>query len=77
MVQAVPQNNAERAAVDYLKRFIRGLDQSQLKAFLRYVTGDRCHLCQAHCCGVFDTGRPGEATHCSHLWVCFGTHIHI
>ena len=54
MVQAVPQSNAERAAVDYLKRFIRGLDQSQLKAFLRYVTGADV-ICVKHIVVEFST----------------------
>ncbi|XP_068698741.1 uncharacterized protein [Montipora foliosa] len=39
MLQATPKNNAERASLDYLKRFVRGMDQGQLKSFLRYVTG--------------------------------------
>ena len=54
MVQAVPQSNAERAAVDYLKCFIRGLDQSQLKAFLRYVTGAD-FICVKHIVVEFST----------------------
>ena len=39
MLDSAPQNNGERAALDYLKCFIRGMDQPQLKSFLQYVTG--------------------------------------
>ena len=39
MIQADPQNNSERAATEFLKRFVRGMDEAQLKSFLRYVTG--------------------------------------
>ena len=39
LLNVVPRTNSERASLDYLKRFIRGLDQSQLESFLRYVTG--------------------------------------
>jgi len=39
MLRADPQNNSERAALDFLKRFVRGMDTPQLKSFLRYVTG--------------------------------------
>ena len=39
MIRADPQNNSERAAVDFLKRLVRGMDEAQLKSFLRYVTG--------------------------------------
>ena len=39
MIRADPQNNSERAAVDFLNRFVRGMDQAQLKSFLRFVTG--------------------------------------
>ena len=39
LLKVVPQTNSERTSADYLKRYIRGLDQSQLKSFLRYVTG--------------------------------------
>ena len=39
MIRADPQNNSERAAVYFLKRLVRGMDEAQLKSFLRYVTG--------------------------------------
>ena len=39
MVSAFPISNAEQAALDYLKRFIRGLEISQLKSFLMFATG--------------------------------------
>ena len=39
MLSTTPRNNAERSRVDYLNRFIRGLDMSQLKCFLMFITG--------------------------------------
>jgi len=39
MVRTDPQNNSERAALDFLERFVKGMDTLQLKSFLRYVTG--------------------------------------
>ena len=39
MLDAVPDSNAERSALGYLKRFIRGLDITQLKSFVMFVTG--------------------------------------
>lgn len=39
MIQANPCNDNERSALDYLKRFIRGMEDSQLKSFLMFVTG--------------------------------------
>lgn len=39
MIQAEPCSNSERSALDYLKRFIRGMDLTQLKSFLMFVTG--------------------------------------
>ena len=39
LVNATPESNSERAAVDFLKRYVRGLDASKLKRFLRFVTG--------------------------------------
>ena len=39
MVCAFPITNAEQSALDYLKRFIRGLEISQLKSFLMFTTG--------------------------------------
>lgn len=39
MIQAKPCNNSERSALDHLKRFIRGMDLTQLKSFLMFVTG--------------------------------------
>ena len=39
MLCALPGTNAERSALDYLKRFIRGLETSQLKSFLMFTTG--------------------------------------
>ena len=39
MIQADPQSNSERAAAEFLKHFVRGMDKAQLKSFLRYVTG--------------------------------------
>ena len=37
MITAHPGNNSEQAALDYLKRFVKGTDQSNLKSFLRYM----------------------------------------
>ena len=39
MIQANPCSNSERSALDFLKRFIRGMDLAQLKSFLMFVTG--------------------------------------
>ena len=39
MLEALPETNAERSALGYLKRFIRGLDIAQLKSFVMFVTG--------------------------------------
>ena len=39
LLNAAPNSNSERAAVDFLKRYIRGLDVSKLKLFLRFTTG--------------------------------------
>ncbi|KAJ7352792.1 hypothetical protein OS493_033853 [Desmophyllum pertusum] len=39
MIVAMPGNNAERSALDFLKRFIRGLDVQLLKCLLMFVTG--------------------------------------
>ena len=37
---AVPiTNEAEKDALDYLKRFVRGLNQQDLSSFLRFITG--------------------------------------
>ena len=54
MIQADPQNNSERAAVDFLKRFVRGMDQAQLNSFLRYVTGVDV-ICVPHISVQFST----------------------
>jgi len=34
-----PQNNAERDAISYLKRYLRGLDAETLRKVLRFLTG--------------------------------------
>ena len=39
MLHAAPKTNAERSALDYFKRFIRGLDIHQLKCLLMFITG--------------------------------------
>ena len=39
MIQANPCSDGERSALDYLKRFVRGMDLTQLKSFLMFVTG--------------------------------------
>ena len=39
MVEAMPCSNSQRSALDYLKTFIRGMDVTQLKLFLMFVTG--------------------------------------
>jgi hypothetical protein len=39
LLKASPANHAEQASLDYLKRFVRGLDSTVLKSFLRFVTG--------------------------------------
>ncbi|KAJ7373301.1 hypothetical protein OS493_012892 [Desmophyllum pertusum] len=39
MTQANPCSNRERSALDFLKRFIRGMDLAQLKSSLVFVTG--------------------------------------
>lgn len=39
MLKADPNNNSERAALDFLKRFVRGMGEAQLSSFMRYVTG--------------------------------------
>lgn len=39
MLHAAPNTNAERSALDYFKRFIRGLDIPQLKCLLMFITG--------------------------------------
>lgn len=39
LLNATPNSTSERAAVDVLKRYIRGLDASKLKLFLRFITG--------------------------------------
>jgi len=54
MIEADPQNNSERAAVDFLKRFVRGMDQAQLNSFLRYVTGADV-ICVPHISVQFST----------------------
>jgi len=54
MIQADPQNNSEQAAVDFLKCFVRGMDQAQLNSFLRYATGADV-LCVPHISVQFST----------------------
>lgn len=54
MIEADPQNNSERAAVDFLKRFVREMDQAQLNSFLRYVTGADV-ICVPHISVQFST----------------------
>ena len=39
MLDAMPVTNAERAALDYFKRFVRGLEIPQLKCLLMFITG--------------------------------------
>ncbi|XP_057293155.1 uncharacterized protein LOC130621818 [Hydractinia symbiolongicarpus] len=39
ILNAEPKNAAERECFDYLKQFIRGLDEIGLKTFLRFCTG--------------------------------------
>ena len=38
MIKANPQNNSQRAALSYLQRYIRGLDDEKLTKFLRFCT---------------------------------------
>ena len=38
MIQAKPANNSQRAALSYLQRYIRGLDNEKLTKFLRFCT---------------------------------------
>jgi len=47
MIQADPQNNSEWAAVDFLKCFVRWMDQAQPNSFLSYVK-DTDVLCVPH-----------------------------
>ena len=54
MIEADPQSNSERAAVDFLKRYVRGMDQAQLNSFLRFVTGANV-LCVPHISIQFST----------------------
>ena len=42
-IQANPQTKSERAAVQFLKHYARGMDHAQLNAFLRYVTVTDVH----------------------------------
>ena len=56
MIQADPQNNSEQAAVDFLKCFVRGMDQAQLNSFLRYATGADV-LCVPHISVQFSKTR--------------------
>ena len=39
MMNATPSNNAEIDALSYLKRYIRGLQEDNLRKFLRFCTG--------------------------------------
>ena len=34
-----PQNNGQRDAISYLKRYLRGLNDERLRKVLRYLTG--------------------------------------
>ena len=38
MIKAKPENNSQRAALSYLQRYIRGLDDEKLTKFLRFCT---------------------------------------
>ena len=39
MLHAAPKTNAECSALDYFKRFVKGLDIHQLKCLLMFITG--------------------------------------
>lgn len=39
MVDAMPVTNADRSSLEFLKRFIRGMDIVKLKSFVMFVTG--------------------------------------
>ena len=39
MMNATPSNNAEIDALSYLKRYIRGIQEDNLRKFLRFCTG--------------------------------------
>lgn len=54
MIQADPQNDSERAAVDFLKRFVRGMDQAQLNSFLRWISKTAHHTYLWFCSGVLE-----------------------
>ena len=47
MLCALPDTNAERLALDYLKRFITGLEISQLSPSLMFITGADA-ICVSH-----------------------------
>ena len=38
MIKSKPANNSQRAALSYLQRYIRGLDDEKLTKFLRFCT---------------------------------------
>ena len=39
MIEAKPSNESEKDSLGYLKQYIRGLDQSLLEKFLKFVSG--------------------------------------
>ena len=39
MIEAKPSNKSEKNSLRYLKQYIRGLDQSLLKKFLKFFSG--------------------------------------
>ena len=77
MIQADPQNNSERAAAEFLKRFVRGMDKAQLKSFLRYVTGADviCLPCISVQFSTLDGFARRSIAHW-HLWVWSGAPVH-
>ena len=77
MIRADPQNNSERAAVYFLKRLVRGMDEAQLKSFLRYVTGADV-LCVPSISVQFLTlDGIGKTAHRTYLWICSGAPINV
>ena len=66
-----------RAATEFLKRFVRGMDEAQLKSFLRYVTGADviCVPCISVQFSTLDGFARRSIAHW-HLWVWSGAPVH-
>ena len=52
LLKASPSNQAEQTSLDYLKRFVRGLDPAKLKCFLLFITGSDV-ICVKHITVLF------------------------